>query len=270
MTAMPDAHVILATYNQEQFLRRTVRGYLRQTRPDFHLTVADDGSGDGTAAFLQEIAPAFAERGVGFSHVRHEDDGFRKCRILNEALRRGPDAGLFIFSDGDCIPPAGFVERHLAVHEPMSFHVGGAWRLTQEQSAGVDEAAVDAGTFESLRTEKSARDIRKKRRQSIWGTRVGRRNRPKILGLNFALDRGLLEALNGFDERFASWGLGEDSDVRDRAMRLRPKPRVKVLYGTNDVFHLWHPENAGSKRAESRRYYDTPRPIRCELGLEQG
>ncbi len=267
MAAMPAAHVILATYNQRRFLERVLAGYLRQTRTDFHLTLADDGSSDGTDALVAARADAFSERGIGFSHVWHEDAGFRKCRILNEAVRRGPQAGLLVFSDGDCIPSARFVERHLAAHAPMSFHVGGAWRLTQEQSDAIDAAGVHAGSYEGLRTEASSRDIRKKRRQSIWGTRFGRRNRPKILGLNFAMDRDLFEALNGFDERFESWGIGEDTDMRDRAMRLRPKPKVKVLYGTNDVFHLWHTPSRGAKRETSRAYHRTERPIRAIHGL---
>ena len=84
-----------------------------------------------------------------------------------------------------------------------------------------------------------------------------------------AWSRDLLEALNGFDERFTTWGLGEDSDLRDRAMRLRPRPHVAVMYGVNDVVHLWHPPAPGG-RAASRAYYETSRPIRCELGLEGG
>ena len=94
-----------------------------------------------------------------------------------------------------------------------------------------------------------------------------RRNRPKVVGLNLAVDRGLFEALNGFDERFVGWGL-EDSDLRDRAMRHRPRPRVKVLYDRNDVFHLWHAKDRSVRRA-NRAYYDTPRPVRCEVGLER-
>jgi len=264
---MPRALVVIATYNQRPSLRLALRGFLRQTTSDFHLCVADDGSSDGTAACIEELRPVFMAGGIGLGHVWHADEGFRKCRILNEAIRQSPVTPLVIFTDGDCLPPAAFVEKHLAVHEPMSLHVGGAWRLTQDQGRGIDEACVEAGRFEGLRNEASRRDIARKRRKSGWGTRLGRRHRPKILGLNFALDRRLLEALNGFDERFESWGLGEDSDIRDRAMRLRPKPRVKVLYGTNDVIHLWHPTNRSALLAESRRYAVTARPIRCVEGL---
>jgi GT2 family glycosyltransferase len=262
----PRALVVVATYEQLPHLRRALRGYLRQTWGDFALAVADDGSGPDTAAYLEEIAPAFMERGIPFQHVRQADEGFRKCRILNEAVREGPSAPLLVFSDGDCIPPARFVQRHLEAHESLSFHVGGAWRLTQAQTEALTEAAVDAGAYETLRPDASRKDLRKKRRQSLWGTLIRRRHRPKVLGLNMAIDRALFEALNGFDERFESWGLGEDTDLRDRAMRHRPRPRVKVLYGKNDVFHLWHPVGPG-RRSEGLPYYRTKRPVRCERGL---
>ena len=267
-SVVPHALVVVTTYNQVPYLRRALRGFLRQTSRAFHLTVADDGSGPETAELLRSLAPEFAAQGIGFSHVWQEDAGFRKTRILNEAVRRSPEAPLLIFTDGDCIPPATFVERHLAAHEPMSFHVAGAYRLDEETSAAITEADVDAGRFEGRGLPENMRELRKKARQSRWGTKVGRRNRPKILGLNMAFDRALFEALNGFDERFASWGLGEDSDMRDRAMRLRPKPKVKVLYTKNDVYHLWHPVGK-NQRAESERYYRTKRPLRCEQGFRQ-
>jgi len=267
-TDTPKALLLCATYNQLPSLRLALRGYLRQTRRDFHLTIADDGSGPATTRFLAKIAPVFAARGIGFQHVWQEDKGFRKTRVLNQSVRSSPAAPLLIFSDGDCIPPARFIERHLAVHEPMSFHVGGAFRLDAETSKAIGEEQVDDGSYEGLGSAANGRELRKKASQSRWGTWVRRRHRPKVLGLNMAFDRALFEALNGFDERFQSWGF-EDSDLRDRAMRLRPRPRVKVLYTKNDVYHLWHAGGA-NQRAQSRAYYKTRRPVRCEQGLRAG
>ncbi len=262
---MPRALVVVATYNQVPYLRRVLRGYLRQTSRDFHLVVADDGSREDTRELLASFAAPFADQGIGFQHVWHEDIGFRKCKILNEAVRQAPAAGLLLFTDGDCVPPAHFVERHLAAHEPMSFHVAGAYRLSRELSEELDEDAIAAGAFEGLGSPENLRELRTKRRKSIWGTRFGRRNRPKILGLNMGFDRGLFEALNGFDEEFTDWGVGEDSDMRDRAMRLRPKPRVKVLYLQNDVYHLWHPVSKSLANSRARRRLD--RPVRCTHGF---
>ena len=268
MSAIPHTLVVVTTYNQLSLLRRAIRGWLRQTTRDFHLVVADDGSRPDTGEFLRAFAPEFEARGIGFEHVWQEDAGFRRARVLNEGVRHGPRSPLLVFTDADCIPPAAFVERHVAVHEPWSFHVGGAYRLSREESEQITEADVDSGAYEALRPAESVRLLARKRRQSIWGTRVGRRHRPKVLGLNIGMDRALFEQINGFDERFVHWGL-EDSDLRDRAMRLRPKPKVKVLYAENDVVHLWHPVNStgADGRAKSKEYYRLKRPTRCELGL---
>jgi glycosyltransferase involved in cell wall biosynthesis len=264
---IPHARVIVTTYEQLLHLRRALRGYLRQTVHDFSLVVADDGSGPETRSFLQEFAAEAASRGIPFEHCWQEDVGFRRARIQNEAVRRGGGEDLLIFSDGDCIPPAHFVERHLSAHEPLSFQVAGAVRLTREVSERITEADVDSGRFESLMAPADRRALARRARQSRWGVLLRRKNRPKVVGLNLAVDRRLFEALNGFDEAFVGWGL-EDSDLRDRAMRHRPRARVKILYDRNDVFHLWH-QRDGSMRLANRAYYRTPRPVRCELGLER-
>lgn len=264
---MVRALVVIATYNQVPYLARVLRGYLRQTTTDFHVTVADDGSREDTRALLERFAPAFQAAGIGFQHAWHEDLGFRKCLILNEAVRQSPAAPLLIFTDGDCVPAASFVAQHLAVHEPMSFHVGGAYRLTQAQSEAIDEDAVARGAYEGIESPANLRELAKRRRKSIWGTLLRRKNRPKILGLNFAMDRSLFEALNGFDEEFTDWGIGEDSDMRDRAMRLRPRPPVKVLYGRNDVYHLWHPQPATKNHSTSLDRRKLARPVRCVHGF---
>jgi GT2 family glycosyltransferase len=259
--------VIVAAYQQLPYLQRTLRGYLRQTSNDFALTVADDGSGPETKAWLSEFAKECEARGIPFQHVWHEDRGFRKNAILNEAIRRSDGEPLLLFSDGDCIPPARLVEAHLAAHEARSFHVAGAVRLSQEDSERLTPADVDSGRFEGLVTPADRRDLAKRHRKSRWGTLLRRPHRPKVLGLHMAFDRALLEEVNGFDERFASVTVGEDSDVRDRVMRLRPRPRVKNLYRTVWVYHLWHPQAVHDRRAPHEAYYRSERPVRCEQGL---
>ena len=261
----PRARVVVATYNQLPFLRRALRGYLRQTSNDFSLVVADDGSGEDVREHLRAFAREAEARGIPFEHVWHEDDGFRKTVILNEAIRRAGDEALYVFSDGDCIPPARFVERHLEAHERYSFHVGGAVRLDEAVSATVAEDDVDTGRFEQLVEAEHRRELTRLRRKSVWGVRLRRKRRPRVLGLNMAFDRALFEGLNGFDERFGGSGF-EDSDIRDRAMRHVPRPAVKILYGENDVFHLWHPRRPNAN-ALYRRHRDDPRPWRCEQGL---
>jgi glycosyltransferase involved in cell wall biosynthesis len=255
----------MATYNQLPAMRRAVRGYLRQTTNEFVLTIADDGSRPDTADLVRSFAAEAASRGLRVDHVWQEDLGYRRAAVLNEGVRRSEGEPLLIFTDADCIPPATFVERHLARHEPFSFHVGGVVMLSEQASAGLTEDDVDAGRHEALATLADRWDLAWRAWKSRVGLLLHRPRRPKVFGANLALDRGLFEALNGFDERFDSYGF-EDSDLRDRAVRLRPSTRMKVLHGRNDVFHLWHPRAPGRREAV-RAYYDRERPVRCERGL---
>lgn len=264
---MPHVRVVVAAYQQLPMLRLGLRGYLRQTTRDFSLVIADDGSTDGTRAFLEAFAREAEAAGIPFEHHWQEDRGFRKSRILNTALRAATDETLFLFSDGDCIPPRRFIELHRQSHEPGSFHVGGCVRLSEEVSKRITTAHVDDGSFETWITDADRRDLGRRARKSRWGVRLRRPRRPKVLGLNMAFDRALFEAINGFDERFEGYGF-EDSDLRDRAMRHRPRPEVKIHYGVNDVFHLWHPRSPGG-RERTRPYYETRRPVVCERGLRQ-
>jgi glycosyltransferase involved in cell wall biosynthesis len=260
---MARALVVVTTYQRPNLLGMALRAWRRQSTPDFTLAIADDGSGDETRDLVMGFAQTAPFRVV---HAWHEHDGFRRAAVINHAVREGGEAPLVIVTDGDCLPPATFVARHVAAHEPRSFAVGGAIRLDRATSESIGEADIDAGRFEGLGTAADRRDLRRRAWKSRWGVRLGHRRRPKILGLNFAVDRALFEEVNGFDEAFVGYGL-EDSDLRDRLMRTRPRPRVKVLYGKNDVWHLWHPPAATTGEKANLGYYRTERPVRCERGL---
>jgi glycosyltransferase involved in cell wall biosynthesis len=92
--------VIVSTYNQPEWLRKVLHGYLSQTFCDFELLIADDGSDDRTAVVVNDF-----ERLARFSirHIWQEDDGFQKTKILNKAITAA-DGDYLVFSDGDCIP----------------------------------------------------------------------------------------------------------------------------------------------------------------------
>ncbi len=260
--------VIVTAFNNLPLLRKALRGYLRQTTQDFSLAIADDGSTSEIRNWLESFARETAAQGIELEHIWHEDLGFRRSMILNEAVRQAADETLLIFSDGDCIPPADFVEKHIRAHVSGSFHVGGAYRLGQAESEAITKQDIDSGAFESLGREAHRKDLSRRRFKSRWGTLLRLKNRPKVLGLNMAIDRTLFEDVNGFDEKFVGYGL-EDSDLRDRVMRRSPRPHVVNFYGENDVYHLWHPLNNSASRRElpTWNYYKKSRPIRCMDGL---
>lgn len=134
--------VILSTYNQPEWLRKSLWGYARQTHDDFEVVVADDGSGPETADVIREARTRHPRPAI--RHVRHPDRGYRKCVILNRAIVAA-DADYLVFSDGDCIPRRDFVATHARLARPGTFLSGGAVRLPRPVSEAITEADVDTG-----------------------------------------------------------------------------------------------------------------------------
>ena len=196
------ARVIVTSYMQAGYLRRTLRGWLRQTKRDFRLVITDDGSSDENEAVVAAFREEAAERGIEVLFLWQEDKGYRRARALNRGAAYPGDESLFIFTDADCVPPAHYVERHLAVHEARSFHVGGVNFLDVPQTEALTPEDVDAGRFESMVHPRDTAHARKRRRESHIGVLLRRPRRPKIWGANCAFDRSLFEEINGYDEAF--------------------------------------------------------------------
>ena len=100
---------MLACYDDADIVERTVAAFARQSCLNFEIVVADDGSREPYAPLLDRWAPRFS---FPIQHVRHDDLGFRKARILNRAVHASRFDRL-IFVDMDCIPHSDFVRNHL-------------------------------------------------------------------------------------------------------------------------------------------------------------
>lgn len=130
--------VIISTYNSPAWLEKTLWGFFAQSRRDFELVVADDGSRDETGRFLKDIA---RRSPVPMLHVWQPDDGFQKSRILNKAmaLARGERV---LMTDGDCVPRADFVDVHTRLAGPGHFLTGGYFKLNLKVAQAITEDDV--------------------------------------------------------------------------------------------------------------------------------
>ena len=216
--SLPTASVIISTYNQPEWLERCLLGYAQQDRLDFELVIADDGSRDETR---QRIDALRAELPYPLKHVWQEDDGFRKCRILNRAVAQSA-ADYLIFSDGDCVPRGDFVAQHLRLREPMRFLGGGYCKLSREMSLRIDREAIASRRFADLDWLKQQGLPLGKRTLKLWA-QPGWRERllnavtptpPRWAGNNASGWKADLLRVNGFDERM-SYG-GEDLELGER------------------------------------------------------
>lgn len=130
--------VIISTYNSEEWLHKVLLGYTIQTIKDFEIIVADDGSTKKTKEVVAKFQNKFK---YPIIHVWHEDDGFRKCKILNQAIIKS-NADYLLFTDGDCIPRKDFVANHLKHKQQGYFLSGGYFKLPLSISKVISDDVI--------------------------------------------------------------------------------------------------------------------------------
>jgi len=230
--------VILSTYNWPRALELSLWGYASQGRRDFHVVVADDGSGPETAAAIERVRQA---SGLRIEHVWHEDRGFRKSEILNRAILAA-DADYLIFSDGDTIPAPNLVEMHVRHAEPRRFIAGGYVKLPQALSERITVDDVRAGRATRLTWLM---------RHGFFPPKKPQRWAPAPLGAlfdritttparwhgnNASTFRDHIVAVNGFDMDMG-YG-GQDAALGDRLENSGVAPK-RIRHRAVAV-HLWH------------------------------
>lgn len=236
----PSVGVVFTTYNRPHDLERVLAGYARQTWRDFEIVIADDGSGDATR---ECIVRARDRWNLDVRHVWHEDAGFRKCRILNQAIVETP-AHYLIFTDGDCIPHPEFVAGHMMLARPGHFVSGGCVRLGPTATSVVEAEDVLAGrVFDSrwlMQRGESAANLRKLRLSvEPWRHIMNSltTTKPTWNGHNSSTWREEALAVKGFDERLGYGGL--DREFGERLERCGMKG-IQARYSLI-CMHLDHP-----------------------------
>lgn len=122
---MPKVSVIIPTHNRATILQKTLAAYIQQTAREqiLEIIVVNDGSTDGTAELISEIARDSAVPIVG---LHQENRGQAAAR--NRGIE-GARAELILLGDDDVIPASNMVAEHLAWHSrytDSSFAIVGA------------------------------------------------------------------------------------------------------------------------------------------------
>ena len=265
------ASIIVSSYNQPNAMALVVETLLRQSQPDLEVVFADDGS----TADTMELVKRFADRApFPVTFTTQEDRGFRKSKALNNAIRRA-SGDIMLFIDGDCLAPRHWARRHVEALGPgAGLSVGGAIRLSLEQSRSLSIEQVAKFRFESLITPSQRLAFLRTHLAQRLHVALDRLNRPKIRGGNFAATRRALLDVDGFDETFEDFGK-EDSDLRNR---LRTSGcRAVSLWHRSWVFHCDHaldPSRSAhgvSLRHSDRAFYQRRKGmVRAERGLSAG
>ena len=135
------ASVIFTTYNHPLWLEKTLWGFSVQSYRDFEIIVANDGSTDETSEVVNRLK---SKIDIPIQHLRQEDDGFQKCKILNKAIVASRGEYL-IFTDGDCIPHPDFGKNHVELATENTLLSGGYFKLPLNVSRAITHQDIVSG-----------------------------------------------------------------------------------------------------------------------------
>jgi GT2 family glycosyltransferase len=237
----PAASVIVSTYNWPEALSLVLDSLRYQTRRDFEVIVADDGSKQETRDLIRRFA---LESGLTVKHFWQQDDGFRPSRSRNGAVSLA-EGGYLIFVDGDCCLLPDFVASHLALAEQGWFVAGRRCYLKRGMTDRILRRSLAhyrwpkvlwfllALTGQSNRpfqfVSLPVSDSKRKRRADKW---------EKVQTCNLGVWRTDFIAVDGFDISYEGHGM-EDSDFVLRL--IRAGLGRKDADHTSPVLHLFHP-----------------------------
>src|SRR5690625_5015869 len=241
--------VIFTTYNHPLWLEKVLWGYAAQDFKDFEVVVADDGSKKETAEVIEKM-----RKQVDFpiQHVWQEDDGFRKCEILNKAILASKTDYL-VFTDADCIPRAYFLKVHFERRQPKHFLSGGLIRLPMQLSKDITkEEILQQKIFNRNWLENNGlkKDffknlkLTKKKFTAEFMNKITPTN-PSWNGHNASTWKDIVLAVNGFDERM-QYG-GQDREFGERLVNMGIKP-VQIRYSAI-CLHLDHSRGYAKKES---------------------
>jgi len=249
------ASIIIGFYKRYDQLALIIKALENQTDQAFEVIIADDGS---PKEVIMEINSIIAESPLPIQHIWHEDKGFRKTTILNQAVlaSRGK---LSIFIDGDCLPGHHFIEDHLKYAAAKRVTVGRRVELSDALSKKIDVDFINNGGLNSLQLTALLNSFSGNTRKAEAGFRLGNKwlnellgSRKKgILGCNFSIMKADLLALNGFDERYKYPGVGEDTELKERVRHAGFeifKPKFALVQ-----YHLWHKKQSRAQEKENMK-----------------
>jgi len=265
--------VIISVYKKKRELEILLTAFSMQTYTDFDVIIADDGSGEKILEFINEFRKNCK---YTITFLTQEDIGFRKNKILNEAIKT-TESDYLIFLDSDCIPHKDFVKAHIENSEENTVLFGRRVFLNKNLSDKLNTEYILSGKLNNLNYKallsslnlnhpSSAAEegliIENKFLRKLFGLEKG-----MLVGCNFSASKSLLLKVNGFDEDYTGAGIGEDTDIEYRLGLINAK--FKSVRNLAVVFHIDHPKTVENNSNYDYFHYNvkTKNNYFCENGI---
>ena len=251
--------VIISTYNNPKAIIQIIARLSKGSVLPNSVAIVDDGSKKSN---IDQIKSFIEATDLKTHYHWQENLGFRKSRILNEAIKVS-EAEYIVFLDGDCLPHKHFVKDHILMAERGYFVQGRRCFIDEhsvplllESKTSLSKLIFSGKVSGLLKSTRLPLPLIRKN-SSMYG----------LLGCNLGAWREDLVSVNGFDEDYEGWGR-EDSDLGARLYNFGLKR--KMVYGRAVVYHLNHPENSReSLNRNDQKLSETikSKKIRCRNGI---
>lgn len=227
--------MVISTYNWPEALELVLKSVLDQTIAPNEILIADDGSDASTKAVIESFKKKTV---IPIKHYWHEDNGFRKTIIMNQAIAAA--AGEYIIQiDGDIILHSQFIADHLTDAVEGYYIKGSRSMLTSERTAKILKT-------KNTHIHPLSSGVGSKINATYFpllaflfrGDHLRSNN---LRGCNFSFWKKDFMAVNGYNNDLKGWG-HEDIELAARLTNLGIKQRQLKLKAI--CFHLYHQINA--------------------------
>jgi glycosyltransferase involved in cell wall biosynthesis len=253
--------LIIATYNKPQYLAQVLKSIIKLKEFPDEIIVADDGSGKETAELIDQFRLQIE---VPLIHVWQEDKGYRLARSRNNGLLKS-NGDYLIFIDDDLILHPKFITDHRKYAKKGCFYCGTRVRLGSRKTSEIIETPRNIISYWESDLQSRLNTIRIPFLHKIITGPVYTYKR--LRGCHMAFWKDDLTKINGFDERYTSWGR-EDSDIAMRMMHSGVK-RINLKWAAL-CYHLHHPvEQTASNNDDLLFEAIRNKSIRSQVGIDQ-
>ncbi len=224
--------IIISIYNNIEYLEIVLKSIFKQTFTDFEIIVAEDANDTMVKKFIEKVRtenPNFK-----IKHVFQEDRGFRKNKILNEAIKQS-EGEYLLFIDGDCILHKNFVKNYSKYVNENSFVYGKRVYLSKI----LTDILLKKKNLNILNWLMIFLTGGRKIKYAIYNPFLNVNNsRKQMIGSSFSISKKNMLKLNGYDEDYEQPYFGEDTDIDVRCGILGLK-KISVFYKSLQ-YHMWH------------------------------
>ncbi len=227
--------LLLTTYNWTEALNLVLLSIKRQSVMPNEILIADDGSTNETETLIDSFRDQIP---VKIKHFWHEDDGFRKSIILNQAIAAS-NSDYIIQIDGDCIIHKNFIKDHLKLASKNTYLFGSRVNIQKEYlPTFFKNKIIDFNLF-SKGIKKRTRTLHIPLFSMFFKKRNGLPS--KFRGCNTSFWKNDVIAVNGYNENFKGWGR-EDSELIVRLINNNVSGK-RIRY-RGILYHIFHDENS--------------------------